>query len=256
VIAGANRLIVTAEDGRQRPAEVVAQASNRDLALLQLEDAEGLEPLPFGELEALEVGDPVIAIGNALGLDSTDPTVSAGIVSAKGRTIRTEVGTLQDLVQTDAAINPGNSGGPLLNASGEVVGINTAIAGGIAQNIGFAISAETASRFVERYQLGLGESFIGVQLVDNSAAAADRFELGVDNGGLVIEVVPGGPADEAGLEQWDVIVRIGDTTITESGEVVAAIQELLPGDAVELEVVRGRDRLQVDVVIGERPQGT
>ena len=256
VIRGASRVIVTAEDGKQREASVVAQASSRDLALLQLTDFEDLEPLPFGNLDRLEVGDPVIAIGNALGLDSTDPTVSAGIVSAKGRTIRSEVGTLQDLVQTDAAINPGNSGGPLLNGSGEVIGVNTAIAGGGAQNIGFAISVDTAANFIERYQLGVGESFIGVQMVDNSPAAADRFELGVSDGALVIEVVPGAPADEAGMEQWDVIVRIGDTDIAGSADVVRAIQETLPGDAVMFEIVRGGDTEAIEVVIGERPQGT
>ena len=198
----------------------------------------------------------MIAIGNALGLDSTDPTVSAGIVSAKGRTIRTQLGTLQDLIQTDAAINPGNSGGPLLNAAGQVVGVNTAIAAGGAQNIGFAISVDTAARFVERFRLGVGEPFIGVQMVDNSAAAAERFELGVEDGALVIEVVPGAPADDAGLEQWDVIVRIGDTTVTGSADVVAAVQETLPGDSVEFEIVRGDQRVTLDVTIGERPEGT
>ena len=256
VIQGASRVFVTGPDGRQRSAEVVAEASSRDLALLQLDDTEGLQPLPFAEtLDSLEVGDPVIAIGNALGLDSTDPTVSAGIVSAKGRTIRTHLGTMQDLLQTDAAINPGNSGGPLLSAAGEVVGVNTAIAGN-AQNIGFAISVETAALFVERYRLGVGEPFVGVQMVDNSAAAADRFDLATDSGALVIDVVPAGPADVAGLAQWDVIVRIGSADIDDSADAVAAILGTLPGDLVEIEVNRGRERLVIDVEIGERPRGT
>ena len=256
VIQGASRVFVTGPDGRQRSAEVVAEASSRDLALLQLDDTEGLQPLPFAEtLESLEVGDPVIAIGNALGLDSTDPTVSAGIVSAKGRTIRTHLGTMQDLLQTDAAINPGNSGGPLLSAAGEVVGVNTAIAGN-AQNIGFAISVETAALFVERYRLGVGEPFAGVQMVDNSAAAADRFDLATDSGALVIDVVPAGPADVAGLAQWDVIVRVGSADIDDSADAVAAILGTLPGDLVEIEVNRGRERLVIDVEIGERPRGT
>jgi S1-C subfamily serine protease len=255
VIEGASRVIVTGEDGRQRDADVVAEASSRDLALLQLKDTEGLQPLPFGLLDSLEVGDPVIAIGNALGLDSTDPTVSAGIVSAKGRTIRTQLGTMQDLVQTDAAINPGNSGGPLLNAAGEVVGVNTAIAGN-AQNIGFAISVDTAAKFVERYRLGIGEPFLGVQMVDNSAAAADRFDLDTDTGALIIDVVSPSPARDAGLEQWDVIVRIDEIEISSSGDAVAAITATNPGEVVELEVVRGRDSLVLDATIGERPSGT
>jgi len=255
VIRGANRVIVTAEDGRQREANVVAEASSRDLALLQLDEIDGLTPLSLGSVDVLEVGDPVIAIGNALGLDSTDPTVSAGIVSAKGRTIRTELGTMQELLQTDAAINPGNSGGPLLNAAGEVVGVNTAIAGG-AQNIGFAISVDTAERFIERYRLGVGEPFLGVQMVDNSTAAADRFDLGTEMGALVIDVVPGTPADDAGLEQWDVIVRIGDADIASSADAVAAILETLPGDEVEIEIVRGEAQLTIEATIGERPSGT
>ena len=255
VIEGAARVVVTGEDGRQRDAEVVAEASSRDLALLQLEDTEGLQPLPLGTLETTEVGDPVIAIGNALGLDSTDPTVSAGIVSARGRTIRTQLGTMQDLVQTDAAINPGNSGGPLLNAHGEVIGVNTAIAGD-AQNIGFAISVDTAAKFIERYRLGIGEPFLGVQMVDNSAAAADSFDLGTDSGALIIEVVSASPASDAGLEQWDVIVRVGDTEIATSADAVSAITDTNPGDSIELELVRGEERLVVEATIGERPSGT
>ena len=255
VIEGAARVVVTGEDGRQRDAEVVAEASSRDLALLQLEDTEGLQPLPLGTLETTEVGDPVIAIGNALGLDSTDPTVSAGIVSARGRTIRTQLGTMQDLVQTDAAINPGNSGGPLLNAHGEVIGVNTAIAGD-AQNIGFAISVDTAAKFIERYRLGIGEPFLGVQRVDNSAAAADRFDLGTDSGALIIEVVSASPASDAGLEQWDVIVRVGDTEIATSADAVSAITDANPGDRIELALVRGEERLVVEATIGERPSGT
>jgi S1-C subfamily serine protease len=254
VIEGASRVLVIGDDGRQREAAVVAQASSRDLALLQLSDVEGLEPLELASLDSIEVGDPVIAIGNALGLDSTDPTVSAGIVSAKGRTIRTSLGTLQDLIQTDAAINPGNSGGPLLNAAGEVVGVNSAIIGG-AQNIGFAISVETAAQFIERYRLGVGEPFVGVQMVDNSPAAAERFNLGVDDGALVIEVVPGASADAAGLRQWDVILEIGDVPISATADVVAAIQQKLPGDTLAIVVMRGEERLTLDVVVGERPEG-
>ena len=255
VIEGATNVIVTGVDGRQRRAEVVAEASSRDLALLRLEDFEGLEPLPLGSVNDIEVGDPVIAIGNALGLDSADPTVSAGIVSAIGRTIRTPLGTMQELVQTDAAINPGNSGGPLLSAAGEVIGVNTAIAGN-AQNIGFAISVDTAARFIDRFRLGVGEPYLGVQLVDNSAAAAERFELGTEQGALIIDVVSSSPAAQAGLERWDVLVRIGDVATTNSEEAVLAILDTAPGDTVEVELYRGDDVVTLDVTIGERPRGT
>lgn len=143
----------------------------------------------------------------------------------------------------------------MLNARGEVVGVNTAIAGN-AQNIGFAIAVETASQFVERYRLGVGEPFLGVQMVDNSPVAAERFGLAEESGALVIEIVPEGPADIAGLEQWDVIVRIGGEPVETSSEAVAAILDGLPGDIVEVEVVRGLDDLVVEVELGERPRGT
>lgn len=255
VIEGATKVIVTGVDGRQRAAEVVAEASSRDLALLRLEDFEGLEPLPLGSVDDIEVGDPVIAIGNALGLDSADPTVSAGIVSAIGRTIRTPLGTMQELVQTDAAINPGNSGGPLLSAAGEVIGVNTAIAGN-AQNIGFAISVDTAARFIDRFRLGVGEPYLGVQLVDNSPAAAERFELGTDRGALVIDVVSSSPAAQAGLERWDVLVRIGEDATDNSEAAILAILDTAPGETVEVELYRGDRLITLDVTIGERPRGT
>lgn len=130
-----------------------------------------------------------------------------------------------------------------------------AIIGG-AQNIGSAISVDTAAKFVERYRLGVGEPFIGIQMVDNSATAADRYGLAVDDVGLVTEKVPGAPANEAGLEQWDVIRAIGETPMAGSADVVAAIQETLLGDTVAIDVLDDEERLTFDVVIGERPEGT
>jgi S1-C subfamily serine protease len=125
-----------------------------------------------------------------------------------------------------------------------------------AQDIGFAISVDTAARFIERYRLGVGEPFLGVQMVDNSPAAAERFDLGAETGALVIDVVSAIPAADAGLAQWDVIVRIGNTDIETSGDAGAAIVDTLPGDVVELEVVRGQKRLVIEATMGERPRGT
>ncbi len=255
VIEGASKVIVTGRDGDPRDATVVAQSSGRDMALLELEDRSGLQPLPLGSVDDVEVGDPVIAIGNALDLDTSEPTVSAGIVSAKDRTIRTRNGTMQHLIQTDAAINPGNSGGPLLDAAGRVVGMSTAIAGN-AQNIGFAIAVDVAESFIERYRLGIGEPFLGVQMIDNSQAAADRFNLAASTGALVVDVLEGSAADTAGIQQWDVIVRIDDTPIETADSAVDAILASVPGDLVDMELVRGQERLQVEVTIGERPIGT
>jgi S1-C subfamily serine protease len=255
VIEGASDVFVTGHDGTQRQAQVVAQSPGRDLALLQVSDTAGLVPIPLGTVSTIEVGDPVIAIGNALNLDATEPTVSAGIVSAKDRSIRTQAGLMQGVIQTDAAINPGNSGGPLLDEHGEVIGVNTAIAGN-AQNVGFAISVDIASAFIDRFESGVGEPFVGVSLVDNTAAAASQFGLGVDDGALIVEVSPSSPASAAGLEQWDVITRMDDTEITGQDDAVAAILAHNPGDKVTLDVVRGHDHQTIELTIGERPNGT
>ena len=255
VIAGATRVLVTGEDGEPRDATVVAEASTRDLALLQVDDHSGLTPLPFADLSVLEVGDPVIAIGNALGLDAAEPTVSAGIVSATGRTLDSPVGTMQKLIQTDAAINPGNSGGPLVNTNGEVVGINTAIIGR-AQNVGFAISIDTADAFIDRYRSGVGEPFVGVSMVDNSPPAADRLDLATTIGALIIEIVPGGAADQADIERFDVITHFGDTEIETADDLTQAVLATTPGDTVDVDVVRGQQTFTVTLTVGERPIGT
>ena len=167
VIEGAESVNVTSRDGRVWEAQVVGEAPDFDLALLRVEDPEGLKPLTLGDSSALEVGDAVVAIGNALGIDATAPTVSAGIISARDRVITSQDGrTLQGLLQTDAAINPGNSGGPLLNAAGEVIGINTL--GGDAQSVGFAIVINGARELIERFLSGSGGPYVGVQLGDNT----------------------------------------------------------------------------------------
>ncbi len=255
VVRGASSVIITGFDGRQRQAEVVAGAAGRDLALLRVDDPSGLEPLPLGDMSEVEVGDPVIAIGNALGLDATTPSVSTGIVSALGRTIRTELGLMQNLIQTDAAINPGNSGGPLLNVEGEVIGINTAIIGG-AQNVGFAISIDTARVVVDRFLAGVGEPFLGVAVVDNSQTAMEELGLGTDRGALVIEVAPRGPADAAGIERWDVITSIDGKPVADAADLIAALLDLDPGDEVMVEIWRQDRQFGATVVVGERPAGS
>ncbi len=254
VIEGASTVNITAADGAQREATVVAAASNRDLALLRLADPTGLQPLPLGDMSTVEVGDPVIAIGNALGLDATSPTVSTGIVSATGRSIRTPFGLMQDLIQTDAAINPGNSGGPLLNTAGEVIGINTAVAGG-AQNVGFAISIETARTVAERFLAGVGEPFLGIALVDNTPAAAERFGVGTADGALVAEVTPGSPSAVAGTQRWDVIVGLDEIRIGNSDDLIKALLMMEPSQVVTVDLWRGAQRMSVDVTVGERPSG-
>jgi len=255
VVKGASKITITTRDGDSRPATVVSEAPHRDLALLKVEDSTGLTPLPLGDSDTIEVGDPAIAIGNALALNASDPTVSLGIISALHRRITTRQGLVEDAIQTDAAINPGNSGGPLLNAAGEVIGINTAIAGN-AQNVGFAISINSAKQVLDRFRRGVGEPYLGVGIVDNSPAAAKELHISVEDGALIGEIVSGGPADTAGLLKYDVIVKFGDTEITGAQDLVAAINQTNPGDDVSVDYVRGSDSGSVVVTIGERPDGS
>jgi serine protease Do len=178
---------------------VVGTAPASDLAVIRV-DASGLPTAALGDSSSLLVGDPVVAIGNALALPG-GPTVTQGIVSALDRTLAEQNGIqLGNVIQTDAAINPGNSGGPLVDAAGQVVGINVATAAD-AQNIGFAIAITPAKPLIEKLEQGqsVGLPYLGAQLTDVTPQVAARFELPVDTGVLVVAVEPGGPAAEAGL---------------------------------------------------------
>ena len=251
VIEGAESIVVTSRDGRVRDAQVVGEAPDFDLALLRVEDPTGLEPIRLGSSEALEVGDPVIAIGNALGIDATAPTVSVGIVSARDRTITPQDGPrLQGLLQTDTAINPGNSGGPLLNALGEVIGINTL--GGSAQSVGFAIAIDDARSLIERFLSGSGGPYLGVQLGDNSPQRAAQLRLPVEEGSIVLGLSPG-PGSTGGLEPGDVIVEANGEPVRSAADLGAIIDASRPGDVIELEVIHESGPQRVSVTVGERP---
>lgn len=251
VISGADEVTVVGEDARTRTARVIGGFPNDDVAILKVDDSEGLQPLPMGRADSMDVGDPVVAIGNALGLDSSSPTVTVGILSAVDRTIRTQTGQLTGLLQTDAAINPGNSGGPLLNQAGEVIGINTAIAGD-AQNIGFAIPIETALPDVERILQGLGKPFIGVEVVTNGSEYQQRFGLATSDGLLVTAVLPTGPADTAGLRVGDIIVAINGSSVSDRADLAETLTGSDTGTVLDLTVVRGRQQGTIAVTVGER----
>src|SRR5690606_23084488 len=187
-----------------------------DLAVVQTQGVDDLVPAELGSSDDLRVGDEVIAIGNALNLGG-EPTVTRGIVSAKERSLSAEGIDLEDLIQTDAAINPGNSGGPLVNAAGQVVGINTAIVAD-AQNLGFSIAIDRAGPIIEELKAGNGrvtpdQAFLGVSSIDLAEVTdgmREEFEVDadLDDGAFVTEVVPGTAAADAGLETGDVIVEI------------------------------------------------
>lgn len=252
VVAGADQLTVVGRDAKARSATVIGAFPENDIAVLRVDDPSGLEPLPLGSAAAMLVGDPVVAIGNALGLDSSEPTVTTGILSAKNRTINTNTGaTLTGLLQTDAAINPGNSGGPLLNEAGQVIGINTAIAGG-AQNIGFAIPIDTVLPLVDQVLAGVGTPYIGISMVENSADYQQRFGLSTDKGVIVTDVLPAGPADQAGLRPGDIIIEVNGEDVTSADALADLVKSSAPGDTLTFTVVRGNQQGTVDVTVGER----
>jgi len=252
VVAGADQLTVVGRDAKTRSATVIGAFPENDIAVLRVDETSGLDPLPLGSADAMLVGDPVVAIGNALGLDSSEPTVTTGILSAKNRTINTNTGTtLTGLLQTDAAINPGNSGGPLLNEAGQVIGINTAIAGG-AQNIGFAIPIDTVLPLVDQVLAGVGTPYIGISMVENSTDYQQRFGLSTDKGVIVTDVLPAGPADQAGLRPGDILIEVNGEDVASADALADLVKSSTPGDTLTFTVVRGNQQGSVDVTVGER----
>lgn len=234
-----------------RGAVVLASDPSADLALLRI-DADGLVPAGFADPTDIRVGDDVVAVGYALGLDG-DPSVTAGIVSALDRTSADETVALKGLIQTDAPISSGNSGGPLVNALGQVVGITTFVATSdattAANSLGFAISNAELLPTIDALRAAAGgelaaDGYLGV-------AFDDRIDGG--SGALITEVVPGSPADEAGLQVGDSIVAIDDTPVTGRAGLVAVIRSCSPGDEVTIEVRRGGREITMTATLSERP---
>jgi S1-C subfamily serine protease len=246
VVADAGTVeVVLFGETEPRRADLVGADRAADVALLRIRDVSNLPTVELGESAKLRVGDSVVAIGNALALPGR-PTVTSGIVSALDRSIE----TLDGLIQTDAAINPGNSGGPLANADGKVIGINTAVIRGNAEGIGFAIAIDRVKIIADQLREGRGSAFLGVQAV---TLTDDVQGFSVDEGAILVTVVPGSPAAEAGLRENDVVVRIGDDDVASADELVKAVRSHEPGDRVEVAVVRGDDRLTVTVELGTAP---
>jgi putative serine protease PepD len=269
VVEGATSVEVTLADGSSHPARVVGSDPSTDLAVLEVDAPPGaLQPLAIGDSDALQVGEPVVAIGSPFGLDAT---VTSGIVSAVDRRITAPNGfAIDEAIQTDAAINKGNSGGPLLNSRAEVVGVNSQIETESGGNvgIGFAVPTSTVQEVVSQIlETGSVEhAFLGVGVATVPADAAD--ELGAAAGVAVTEVRDGSPAAEAGLRPatgsrsvdgvpyptgGDVVTAVAGTEIATAEELQDAIDEHAPGDQVDLTVVRGGETLTVTVTLGTRP---
>jgi Do/DeqQ family serine protease len=215
VIRGASAIHVVLADGRTLEAEVLGSDSTNDLAVLRVSAKEPLPTAKLGTSSDLMIGETVIAIGSPFGLSKT---VTAGVVSATGRTFRAEDGTVyNDFVQTDAAINPGNSGGPLLNVDGEVIGINTAIFA-TAQGIGFAIPADKVRRIVDELtRFGkVRPAWVGIDAVDLPSQVAGQLGWDRSYGALVVSVEPGSPAEQAGVRRGDVVAEMGGSRISDA----------------------------------------
>jgi S1-C subfamily serine protease len=241
VVEGASDITVTLDDGTTENAELVGADPRSDLAVLHV-DRTDLTPLALGDSDEIQVGDPVVAIGNALDLGA-EPTVTGGLISAKERTITEPNGSvLVDLIQTDAAISPGNSGGPLLDMAGRVIGINTAVAGQ-GQNIGFAIAINRASELIE--QLRNGEvpqhALLGVTTQPNVEG---------DAGAVVVAVQAGSAADAAGIEEGDVITEFDGDRVGGPEELAALIAGHRPGDEATVEIERNGASQTLDVTLG------
>ncbi|MDP2674822.1 MAG: trypsin-like peptidase domain-containing protein, partial [Dehalococcoidia bacterium] len=246
----AQKITVTLSDGRQFQARIVGRDAPTDLAVLKI-DADGLTPVELGSSAGLQVGESVVAIGNALDLPG-GPTVTQGVVSAKGRLIQENDVTIPDAIQTDASINPGNSGGPLVNMRGQVVGITTAVIRGQAEGIGLAIAIDSAEPIVqELIDVGrVDRGFLGVSMVEITPSLAESFGLAVDHGIGLQSLEPGGPADAAGLRQGDIIVKLAGEEIKNSGDLFKALTENRAGDRVEVEFFRGSSQKSAEITLG------
>jgi S1-C subfamily serine protease len=272
VVANAQKLEVTLADGSKWPAKLVGSDPDNDLAVIKIEvPKEKLKVIPMGDSKNLKIGQKVLAIGNPFGLQRT---LTTGIVSSLGRTIRSEVGTLiEDVIQTDAAINPGNSGGPLLNSEGEIVGINSAIISptGGSVGIGFAIPVNTAKRVApELISKGyVTYPYIGATIQSLIPEMAKFLKLKIERGAMISEVVKGGPADKAGLKGGNQRVQVGNMIVLVGGDIVVKadqrevktndelihyIREKKPGDTVLLKVFRKDSFIDMKVTLGERPR--
>src|SRR5690242_1423576 len=241
VVEGANELAVALPDGTLRPTQLVGVDPDSDLALLKIE-GNGLKPIAVGDIKGLAVGDVVLAVGNPLGVGQT---VTQGIVSALGRK-GIGINPIENFIQTDAAINPGNSGGALIDTGGRLIGINSAILsrGGGSEGIGFAIPIDLAQKVVTslKKQGRVARGWLGVSTGPTSRPGA-----------MVVAVQPGGPANHAGLQAGDVIVRFGDRPIEQPEDLAGMTLELEPGTNVALEVLRNGRPETVKVTLGTRP---
>lgn len=249
VVAEADQIKVKLANEKEYDAKIVGRDPKTDIALIKIEGAGNLHPLPLGDSDSLKVGTWVVAIGSPFGLEQT---VTAGIVSAKGRIIG--AGPYDDFIQTDASINPGNSGGPLLDLEGNVVGINTAIVAS-GQGIGFAIPVGMAEKIVaqlkEKGEVTRG--WLGVGIQDLTAELAEYYGLDTDEGVLVTQVFNGDPAEKAGIKPNDIIVSVDGQKVKTGRELSGIIANTAVGGKTHINLLRGGEKMMITATVAKRP---
>ncbi len=252
VVDAADEIQVALADGQTLPARVIGADPETDLAVLKI-DADKLPAITFAQSDSLKVGDWVLAVGNPFGVGQT---VTAGIVSALGRT-HLGINTFENFIQTDAAINPGNSGGALVDAAGNLVGVNSAIYSrtGGSQGIGFAIPVSIARQVMEQIikSGSVTRGWVGVEVQDLTPELAESFSLKNTEGALIAGVLKGGPADSGGIRPGDILLAVNGSKVTDSASLLNLIAALKPGEAARLTVARKQQALDLKIQIGRRP---
>lgn len=255
VVGTSKTVQITFAEGGQAMGKVVSTDRSLDVALIKVSGQSNLKPLPLGDLENLQVGQPVMAIGNPFGLEET---LTVGVISALNRSIRGLNGfTIPEAIQTDAAINPGNSGGPLLDAEGRVLGINTQIvtgdSGGGSVGIGFAVPIDAVSKQLASLRKGQGgqHGWLGVQ--GGTLTQAQAKKIGVPGGTLVGAVTKGSPAAKSRIKAGDVILSVDGKQMNETEDLTALLGDKEPGDQITLVIRSGKTNRTVRVVLGNRP---
>lgn len=256
VVEGTKEVSIILSDGTEQKAVIVGTDLYSDIAVLK---TDGAVPAvaPLGNSDALDPGESVIAIGSPLG--NFKNTVTVGVVSATGRSIDTGNGyQMEDLIQTDAAINHGNSGGPLVNLAGEVIGINTLVvrstnSGDVAEGLGFAIPVNTAQAIAQQIiQKGyFARPYMGISFQPITPDIAARYNLPAEWGVYIMKVVENSPASAAGLQQGDIIVKVGDVALDETHSYVNTLFTFQPGDQITLTILRNGKKMQVQITLGE-----
>ncbi len=257
VVEGFNTVTVHTAAGDEMQGKVVGADATLDLAVVKV-DKTGLPTLQLGDSDTLQVGDGVVAIGNALGLsEGSGATVTTGIISGLDRVVEVGNETLFNAIQTDAAINPGNSGGPLVDMNGRVIGINTAIASpDTSNNVGFAISISSAKPVIDALREGKKPTIAFLGVTSEPLTPATAKQLGVTQGAVVADVASGSGADKAGIKKGDVIVEIDGTKVSSIEGVAGEVRKHNPGDQIDVVIVRDGQKQTVKVTLSDRPQNS